>query len=165
MKDPEAKPSALDQDPNLLSSVLLRDQMPGIKSQGQYDAVVGAMEALRMSLNAILEQDSGGETKAQKALEMALDATRKATEITGKLREVPEAADSEAAKSFTSPPAQFEEYQIQRKLMKELDSLETLDDLNAWYALTKEQRDRIVTQALRNTLLDSIRSKKNSLQA
>ena len=38
-----------------------------------------------------------------------------------------------------------------------------LDALNVWYARTKVERDRVVTQSLRNSLLDSIRAKRNTL--
>lgn len=143
---------------------LLRKEMPGIRSQGQYDAILGAMNALKIVLNAIMERDRVKEAKAQEALEMALNATRMATELTYKLREVPEAVTSKMADTFKQPPLQFQEYAIQRQLLKELESIETMEKLNTWYAETKEKRDQIVTQGLRNTLLDSIRSKKNILR-
>ena len=143
---------------------LLKEQMPGIKSQAQYNAILGALDALRLVLNAILEGNKGKEAEARKALEIALEATAKATEITNKLESVPEAATSKKSEDFKNPPVQFHEYDIQRKLLTELERISTLSDLNKWYMNTKEQRDRVVTQNLRDILMDTIRTKKNKLE-
>jgi hypothetical protein len=158
-KDLEPPPT----EPEQILTNLIRKQMPGIKTQGQYDAVVGVMDALRLVLNAILESSKIREGEASKALEMALEATRKATELTNKLEEVPEAATSKISESFKNAPLQFEEFSIHKKLLQELESIDSMESLNFWYAETKEERDRIVTQGLRNTLIDNIRSKKNQL--
>jgi len=162
-KEAESLPEPEKKDPEAVMADLLKGQMPDIKSQGQYDAVVGAMDALKLVLNAILAQDTSAEKEAQKALEMALTATRQATELTDKLEDVPEAATSEAAEAFKKPPAEFQEYEIQRRLLADLNRIENMENLNEWYAETKELRDKIVTQKLRNALLDGIRAKKHSL--
>jgi len=143
---------------------LLKDQMPGVQSQAQYNAVIGAFDAVKLVLNAILVGDKSKETEARKALELAFEATAKATEITIKLAEVPEAATSEASEDFKNSPIQFHEYDIQRKLLRELEKLSNLTDLNVWYVGTKSERDRVVTQDLRNILIDAIRTKKNKLE-
>jgi hypothetical protein len=143
---------------------LLKEQMPGIKSQAQYNAVLGALDAVRLVLNAILEEDKAKETEARKALEMAFDVTAKATEITNKLEAVPEAATSKKSEDFKNPPVQFHEYDIQRKLLTELEHISTLADLNKWYVNTKEQRDRVITQNLRDILMDTVRAKKGMLE-
>jgi hypothetical protein len=103
------------------------------------------------------------ESEGKKALEMAFEAARGATTATLQLEDVPEAASSEAAKAFKETPAQFTELEDQRRLLAELEALTDLSDLNTWYADTKARRDRIVTQKLRNELLDAIRAKKHNL--
>jgi len=143
---------------------LLKAQMPGIKSQAQYNAVVGAFDAIRFVLNAILTVDKNKETEARRALEMALDATTKATELTLKLEGMSEATNSKLADVFKKSPIEFHEYDIQRKLLAELERISNLNDLNNWYIRTREQRDQVITQDLRDILMDSIRAKKNALE-
>ena len=86
--------------PDRLIAEALKSQMPGIKSQAQYDATVGALEASRLVINSLLKRDATSELEARKALELAFDAVRKATELTIKLEDSPEAATSSAAQQF-----------------------------------------------------------------
>jgi hypothetical protein len=161
LKKQASEPMAQNSD--TLMAELLRRQMPGIKTQAQYDAVLGALDAVRLVLNAILDGQKDHETAGRQALEMAFEAASKATEITTKLEDTPEAATSKAAEAFKEPPAQFKELEDQRRMLAEVDSLTTVDALNVWYADTKSRRDRIVTQSLRNELIDAIRTKRNAL--
>lgn len=149
--------------PDQLMADMLRKQMPGIKTQAQYNAVLGALDAVRLVLNAILTTDAPKEAEGRKALEMAFDVAAKATELSNKLEEVPEAATSTMAEEFKNPPAQFHEYDHQRQLLNELEAVADVDGLNAWYASTKDRRDKIVTQGLRNILMDAIRARKSVL--
>lgn len=150
-------------DPERMMAEMLRKQMPGIKSQAQYNAVVGALDAVRLVLNAILEGKRDQEADGRKALEMAFEITSKSTEITSKLEEVPEAATSKSAEAFRTPPTQFSEYDVLKQLLAELGQITVLRDLTSWYDNTKDRRDKVVTQGLRNTLMDAIRTKKVSL--
>ena len=143
---------------------LLKEQMPGVKSQAQYNSILGAFEAVKIALNAILTGDAVQEAEARKALEMAFEAATKSTEITNKLEEVPEAVISESAKEFKNPPTQFHEYDLQRQLLLELEPISNILELNSWYSKTKKQRDSILTQGFRNTLMDAIRIKKDKLE-
>lgn len=136
----------------------MRRHMPGIKSQAQFDAVMTALEATKEILGAILDQDAAREELATTALQAALEVARKATELHGRLSEVPEGALSEAAAPFINAPAPE-----QSELLSQLEAITTMDQLTAWYAFTKGQRDLIKTQSLRNELLDAIRAKKNAL--
>jgi hypothetical protein len=149
--------------PDQMMAEMLRKQMPGIKTQAQYDAVVGSLDAVRLVVNAILEGGGSKEAEARQALEMTFTVLAKATEVTNKLEDSPEAASSPAAEKFKAPPAQFQEQEVYSKLMGELETLGTLDALNFWYGQTKPERDRVVTQSLRNSLMDSIRAKRNGL--
>lgn len=149
--------------PDQMLAEMLRRQMPGIKTQAQYDVVVGALDAVRVVLTHILNRDSKQEAEARAVLEKTFDAARVATELTHKLEDVPEATTSSASEQFKKPPAQFEEQAVVQKLMGELRRFETREGLNIWYAQTKSERDRVVTQSLRNTLLDAIRAKGTSL--
>jgi hypothetical protein len=143
---------------------LLKEQMPGIKTQAQYNAVVGSFDAIKLVLNAILLEEKEKEKEARKALDLALEVVAKATEVTNKLEAVPEAVTSDAAKDFKNPPVQFHEDGIQKKLLSEVEKISNIADLNVWYIKTKEERTRIVTQDLRNKLMDFVRAKKKELE-
>lgn len=163
-------------DTEQLMSDTMRRHMPGIKTQAQYDAVMAALDATRLVLNSILEQKLTQEAEAMQLLNAAFQVAKKATELQEKLSEVPTEATSSAADPFRNPPTQFEdnpeiqelqrhpqfnEVEMQAALMNHLETIETWDQLTAWYASTKKDRDQVKTQSLRNELLDAIRAKKN----
>lgn len=150
-------------DAEQMMSDMMRRHMPGIKTQAQYDAVMAALDATKEVLNAILAQDFPRRVKAVEALSLSFYVTEKATELTHKLEEVPEAATSAASEAFKATPAQFHEHEVQTTLMSQLADITSSDALNAWYSHTKPDRDKIVSQALRNELLDAVRAKRNSL--
>lgn len=142
----------------------VRQQMPALKTQAQFNALMAAFDALRLTLNSIFEGDKEKSAEGRKALDAAIDLAGKVTEITQKLADVPEAATSQAAQEFKQPPAQYQEYEYQRQLLGELGKIESLDELNKWYADTKPQRDRILSQSFRNALMDAIRARKLALE-
>ena len=158
-------PSGEKLSPELMLAELVKQRMPGIKSQAQYDAAVGAMDALNLVLNAILTSNPAKETEAREALDIALLAASKATEMTLKLEDTPEAATSESAEQFKKEPAQFHEFDQQRRLLAELDSIKDLPDLNTWYKDNRSRIDIVVTQSIRDPLLDAIRKKKSEFLA
>jgi hypothetical protein len=143
----------------------IQQQVPGIKSQAQFNVFMAAFDALRATMNAIFTGNDADEAKGKKALESAYEAAHKATEITGKLTDVPEAATSKAAEEFKNPPRQFTELSEQRALLTELGEIKSTDTLNTWYAANRSRIDRVVSQSLRNALFDSIRQKRDALSA
>ena len=152
----------------------MRRHMPAIKTQAQFDAVMIALEATKEMMSGILEQDAAKEASAFAALQAAMDVARKATELQEKLQEVPEEAISDVAAPFRgfSPEeeelrrhSQFDEVTAQQRLLGDVEGIGTMDQLTAWYASTKPDRDQIKTQSLRNELMDAIRAKRNSLAA
>jgi hypothetical protein len=150
-------------DPTNLIIQAMRQQMPGLRTQAQFNAFMAAFDALRVHLNFVFEGNTEKATEAKQALESAIEFAAKATEVSDQLRDVPEAATSPAAQEFKNPPAQFQEYDVQKSLLVQLARIETLPELTQWYNDTKEQRDRVVSQSLRNVLMDEIRRKKVAL--
>lgn len=142
---------------------LLQQQMPGIKSQAQFDAVSGILQATQILINSILNDTPEQEKEANGALQLALTALHKATELTSKLEEVPEAVPGKSGEMFKQPPAQYSDYQVKQQLLSELSMISSVDELTKWYLATKEQRDKIADTSHRNHLLDSIRKKHLSL--
>lgn len=147
---------------------LLRDaikqELPGLKTQAQFDCVVGFLGAAKATLNAILEQKSAQDVQQLRdAVATTLDTLVKVTELSSKLEEVPEAASGPEADKFKVPPVEFSEREVLDMLLQEVAGLGSIDTLNTWYASTKERRDHVKTQALRNILMDAIRAKKTSL--
>ena len=138
----------------------LKSQLPGIKTQAQYDAVVSALEAMQHVVNAILERRERAEREWRNALEVGFDTIAKATELTLKLEDVPEASSSADAQRFKEAPLQFHEADLHAELMKELAVITTLEALQVWYEVTRPRRDKIASQSLRNELIDAVRAKK-----
>jgi hypothetical protein len=144
---------------------LLKTQIPGCRSQGQFDAILLLTEALQMALSAYCGTDAEAQSRAKERLLQTLDMLARASRLTQQLEDVPEAATSEAAQAFKEPPKQFAEQDLQRGLLTTLAEIKSASELNAWYAdsATKEAISRIVTQTLRNELFDHIRNKRKEL--
>jgi hypothetical protein len=138
----------------------LQQQLPGLKSQAQFTAFNAAFEAFRGVMNGIFEDKPELEKAARDALESAFKAAKQVTELTARLTEDPEAATSKAAEEFKQPPAEFGEYDEQRKLMSELAGIQTHRDLMDWYKTNKPRLDRVKSPSLRNPLIDAIRERK-----
>jgi hypothetical protein len=141
----------------------LQQQLPGLKSQAQFTAFQGAFEAFRAVSNAILAKNKEGETSAKEALEKGFETLRMATDLTQKLEDVPEAATSAEAEEFKRPPAEFQEYDVQRSLLSELTKISTLSELNEWWKTNRQRVDQVKNPSLRNPLIDLVREKKAQL--
>lgn len=152
-------------DPSTFLLQAMRQYMPGLKTQAQFNTFREAFDALRLTLNFIFEDNAAKALEARKALDLSLEAAAQATLISNHLRDVPEAATSKAAAEFKNPPSQVYEFDIQKILLTELAHTKSPDELAAWYLRTKEQRDQVVSQTLRNVLMDEIRRKKLELEA
>lgn len=150
-----------DMDPQVLLEAL-KSQLPGLKTQAQLNAFMVGFDTLRLIMSSIFQGDLESEMKGREALEQVFDLARASTDLGNQFAEVPEAAQT-ASNSFVQPPTSIREYDIQRKLLSELEGLKTTQELTEWYTRTREERDQIVSQVLRNGLLDSIRSKKVEL--
>lgn len=152
----QAPPANLD--PALVEA--LRAALPNLRSQAQWNAFVSGFEALRGAMEAIFRQDSEEERKAREALTSALDAARHMTDMTTRLRDVPESAQSPLAEEFRRPPRQFGEADTQVKLMSELTRIGSIGELTRWWLENRKRIDEIVTPGLRNSLMDAVRDKK-----
>lgn len=140
----------------------MRATMPGLRTQAQFNAFMVAFDALRMTANAIFEGDAQKTSQGEDAVRTAIAALKQATDVSAKLRDVPEAATSKAAEDFKRPPVQFGEREAQKRLLDDLDGVRNLEDLEAWYARNRTDLDRVVSPTLRNVLFDTIRAKKVS---
>jgi hypothetical protein len=144
----------------------LQTQFPKLKSQGQFNAFQAAFEAFRAVLNSIYEGGNPvAEKEAMEALMQAFAVSKTATELTRKLEDVPEAAEGRAADEFKQAPAEFGEYDDQRKLFTELAHIENLKDLMDWWKTNRARIDRVKSPSLRNPLLDAIRERKIAFEA
>lgn len=141
----------------------LQQQLPGIKSQAQFTAFQASFEAFRATINGILERNPAGESAGREALQKSFETMRVATDLTQKLADVPEAATSKEAEAFKQPPAEFAEYDIQRRLLSELGTLHTLSALIEWWADNRANIDLVKSPTLRNPLIDLVREKKARL--
>ena len=158
----EAAPAPID--PQITNPMIqaIKKEMPGLKSQAQFNAVMVAFDALKFVINAILDVKVSDEAEGRKALDLALDVVHKSTLVTVQLSEVPEAATGPLAADCTTPPKEFDESTVQSELLTELEVLQTNDALSQWYDVSRVKMDRVVTQVLRNQLFDAIRAKRTS---
>jgi len=141
----------------------LQASMPGLRSQAQFNAFMAAFEALRGTMQAIFSRNTTAETEFRGALGKSLEAARQVTDITERLSDVPDAAESKLADEFKNPPRQFGEYDLQRALLGELTAIGALDDLSVWWVSNRQRIDQVVSLSLRNPLIDAVREKKQQL--
>ena len=159
----EAEKAQMPADNPILSAI--RQQVPGIKTQAQFNVFMAAFDALRVTMDAIFQGNPSNETRGRDALMAALNTAHKVTEVTEKLKDIPEAAVSRAAAEFKDPPKQFTEVSEQKALLDELQGITSLADLNAWYVDKSDRISRVYSQSLRNALFDAIRDKKTSFSS
>ena len=149
-------------DPALVNPMLkaIQQAMPGVKTQAQLNAVMATFEVVKIWINSVIMGNLDEEAQSRVAFDLALEAVRKATEVTQRLHAVPEASASTVAAECMSTPKEFEEEPLQQVLLAELTGITTVVDLEHWYAEKRPLFDRIVRQDLRNQLFDAIRAKK-----
>jgi hypothetical protein len=155
--EPPPEPPPLNAD--MAQSIM--DQIPGLRSQAQFNVTMAAFDALRLLLGSIFTGDREGAEKASKALEGVIEAARQATIITNNLRDVPEAA--KGGDEFRKAPIEVGEYDRMKALLAELEGIVTKDGFAEWYKTNRARFDEVKSQSLRNTLFDAIRAKKDKL--
>lgn len=138
----------------------LRASMPGLRTQAQFNAFMATFDALRAVANAHFEGKPEMAAQARVALDQGIEAIRLSSDITRRLEEVPEAASGKTAEEFKRPPAQFSEYDVQRRLLTELAAIGDGPALSAWYQHNRAAIEGVVSQTLRNALIDAVREKK-----
>lgn len=142
----------------------MKQSMPELKTQVQFTAFMAGFDAFRLLCNSIFSGDTALEEQAIDAFEKSLEAMRVATRLSKQFEEIPEEERSPSANQFVEAPLQFGEYDLQKKLLSELSRLTSTEDLNAWYLGTKEEREKVISQSLRNILFDEIRNKQDALK-
>ena len=156
-------PTELPDNAMALMAQAMKQSMPELKTQVQFTAFMAGFDAFRLLCNSIFASDQALEQQSLEALEKALESMRVATKLSNQLKEIPENERSPSANQFVEAPLQFVEYDIQKKLLLELNHLTSIDDLNTWYLRTKDERERVVSQSLRNILFDEIRNRRDFL--
>ena len=149
--------------PEQMMVQMMRDQIPNLKTQGQFDLFMTAFNALQQHLNAVFggHQDVADQTRA--SLNKTLDLAPKLTEVGELIKEVPVDQQSEEAQAFTGTPKQFDQHAVFQSLMGELEQMESFEKLQQWYGAKREQMDRIVDQSLRDKLFDRVRHRRQDL--
>ena len=159
-KEPAKNSPQMSSDQMMVEAI--RQQMPGIQTQAQFNLFMTAFDALRLYLNSVFLNQKEAAEKAREALNKALDAAGQVTELSEKLSQVPEAAQSKEAEDFKRPPLQFHEYDVQKALLTELILITSPEQLGQWYAANRATIDQVISPQFRNPLLDAIRAKKAS---
>jgi len=151
----------LNEDQSQLFAESIKATMPGCKTQVQFNAFMAAFDAFRYTMNAIFEGKTEAIIQGRSTLEKAFEAAEKVTDLVQKIKDVPEAGGTSATQ-FTEPPTEFHEYDVYKKLMGELTTISTYDDLVSWYQRNRPDIDKVKTPSLRNGVLDEVRAKKLS---
>lgn len=142
----------------------MQKQMPSCKTQAQFTAFMTSFDAFRLLMDSVFSLNAPREVECRDIFEKSLKAARDVTEIGEKLNEIPPEQRSKVNSSFTQPPVEYHEYDIQKKLLMELHAINDWESLQKWYADTKDLQNRVVTKPLRDGLFDQIRQKRNALQ-
>lgn len=141
----------------------MRQQIPNLKTQAQFNIFMSAFDALRHTLNMAFGLDKEGYDKGREVLLRVLDSAFTISGVVDKLKDSPEAATSKAAEEFKNPPREFQEYDVQKSLLAEVATKMTVAELTKWYDSNRARMDCIVSQSLRNELFDTVRHKKAEL--
>lgn len=139
----------------------MRQQIPNLKTQAQFNLFMKSFDTLRHTLNAAFGLDKEGYEKGKEVLDLALNSAFQISEVVQKLQETPEAATSKAADEFKQPPREFQEYDVQKGLLVELEALTSAEELQRWYDSNRARIDCVVSASLRNELFDTIRKVKH----
>ncbi len=142
---------------------VMRVQLPQLRTQAQFNTFMACFEALRMTANGIFERDPEKASKGRAALNNALDALEGVTDVSERLRNVPEAATSKASEDFKNPPMQFGVAELYRRLIGELTAITDKDVLSAWWNSNRADIDKLTDPKMRNSVIDMVREKKNEL--
>lgn len=143
---------------------LIRQMVPSIRTQAQYDLYMTAFQGLSMLMEAYYSHRDADAAKIREGLNQILDRAARVADVTEKAAEIPLEQQSAGMRDFTQPPAQYTEVEDQRRLLAELESQTTPTDLNTWYQSERPRFDKVVTPKYRNELFDAIRAKKSSLE-
>jgi hypothetical protein len=154
-------PPAVSQNPQEAMLQAMRQQIPNLKTQAQFNLFMKAFDALRHTLNSAYGLDKEGYEKGKHALDLALGSALQMSEVVQKLQDDPEAATSKAAEEFKQPPREFQEYDVQQSLLTELGRLNSGEELQRWYDSNRARIDCVVSATLRNELFDAIRGVKH----
>ena len=155
----EAPPPPPDMNQTMAQTIM--SQIPGLRTQAQFNVTMASFDVLRLYLSAIFTGDKEAQERAKKALDGAFLAAEQATKISNNLRDVPEAA--KGGEEFRKAPAEASEFDTMKALLVELDSITTHDAFTTWYQVNRKKLDDVKSQSLRNTLFDAIRAKKSGL--
>jgi hypothetical protein len=146
---------------NQLMFQQLRQQMPGLQTQAQFEAFMLTFDALRAYMNHTFLGQKELAATSRDAVLRGLDLAADVTVLVSKLEEVPESATSSEAEKYKAPPKEFGETDLFQQFMADLDAMKTREELLRWYSVNRAKIDSIVDVKLRNELFDGIRAKQS----
>lgn len=138
----------------------IEQEMPHCKTQAHFDLVLQAWTALKIYLESCYGFECEKAEQGREALNRLLDLAPLVAKAHAQLQENPEATTNP---DYVEPAREMTEHHKQQTLLAELQGIDNLARLNAWYAGSKPALDSIVSQSLRDELFDAIRAKKQAL--
>jgi hypothetical protein len=162
-KSKVASPAQPPENPQQVMLNYMKQQVPNLKTQVQFDLFMQCFDALRKAMNAAYGLDKPSYEQFKGALDLLMGSGLKVSQAVEQLKENPEASSNE---DFKQAPKQFQEQDVQTALLQELGALKSGDELNEWYTANKDRiHGQVVSPVLRNALLDSIRAKRNGFMS
>lgn len=143
---------------------MLRQQMPSMKTQAQFNCFMLCFDALRAALDSAFKGEVVQAMQFREALNKGLDASTQLRGIAEQVEEMPAEIRSKDAQAFVDPPAQFEEQELHARLLSEIGGIDDYAKLTQWYGDNRKSLDRILTQSLRNDVFDAIRRRQEELK-
>jgi hypothetical protein len=141
----------------------MKQQVPNLKTQVQFDLFMQCFDAMRKAMNAAFGLDKTSYEQFKGALDMLMNTGLKVSAAVEQLKENPEASTNE---DFKQAPKQFQEQDVQTALLAELAQLKSGTELQEWYTANKDRiHGQVVSPVLRNQLLDAIRAKRNGFMS
>lgn len=138
----------------------IEQQMPHCKTQAHFDLVLQAWETLKVYLEAAYGFDLDGMAMARGGLNRILDLAPQVAKAHAQVQASPEAVTNA---DYREPARELTEHHKHATLLVELEGIDDMDRLQAWYMSAKPILDSIVSQGLRDQIFNAIREKKLAL--
>lgn len=133
-----------------------KENLDRILNHAQKEVADKCYDALGEVIAGIISRDPTREKKAREALELSFKALGMATDLGGKLKDVPEASTSATAVKLKQ--VSVDEADIQKQLLEELSNVPDAG-VKGWYNTNRGRIEQVKAPEYRNPLFDSIRTR------
>jgi len=138
---------------------LIRTHVPHLQTEAQLDIFMTAFNAFTLTFDSYFANNPEAALKARATVNQALDLAQQAGTVAQQVAEMPAEDRSSEAQKFVETPRLFTEADEKVRLLAELGTLTSKNELNNWYRNERKRIDGVVSKTLRDELFDAIRIK------